>query len=212
MADAVVTSAGMRIVKLLVGKPPQTVDELTKAAGVTRTAVTQQIRELEQGGLVERTTERLAGRGRPRNRFYATESALMLLCAGQDNLLGRALWNAIEDAGGDELIKTILDRVSSQLADHYRDRVTAKTPAGRLEEMNRILHDEGLLVEVVKENSHVSLHKRSCSFIGMFEENRRVCYVDQKVLSLVVGEPVHRTACRLDGDPCCIYQVDTKTD
>ena len=43
MVDTTITVAGMRIVRLLVGKPPQTVDELIEATGVTRTAVAQQL-------------------------------------------------------------------------------------------------------------------------------------------------------------------------
>ena len=45
MADATISAAGLRIAKLLVGHPPQTVSDLLDAAGVTRTAVTEQLNE-----------------------------------------------------------------------------------------------------------------------------------------------------------------------
>lgn len=51
--------------KLLVGNPPQTITDLIRAAGVTRTAVTEQLNELVAAGFVERSMERLSGRGRP---------------------------------------------------------------------------------------------------------------------------------------------------
>ncbi len=210
MADATVSAAGMRIIKLLVGRPPQSVAELIKAAGVTRTAVTEQLNELEHAGFVERTVERLSGRGRPRNRFRATQASLLLLCAGRESLIGQAMWRVIGAVGGDDLIEKILDGVSVALANGYMRHVTAKTLAGRLRQMNRLLRDEGLLVEVAEEGSRILITKRSCPFIGMFEESRQVCRVDEKVMSLVVGKPVRRIACRHDGDPCCVFEIDKR--
>jgi len=208
MAGATISAAALRIVKLLMGRPPQTVAELTKAAGVTRTAVTEQLNELEHAGLVERTVERLSGRGRPRNRFRATQAALVLLGSGKESLIGQALWQAIEEVGGDALVEKVVKQVSGDLAKYYGRRVTAKTPVGRLRQMNRLLRDEGLLVEIIDEGKHLSLAKRSCSFIGMFEDNRRVCQIDQRIMTLVVGKPVRQVACRHDGDPCCVFEID----
>jgi predicted ArsR family transcriptional regulator len=210
MGDASISAAGMRVLKLLVGRPPQSVAELTKAAGVTRTAITDQLNELEHAGLVERTVERLPGRGRPRNRFRATQAALLLLAAGKECLVGQALWQAIEDVGGDALVEKIITRVSRELADVYTRRVTAKTPTGRLRQMNRLLREEGLLVDVSEQSDHMSLSKRNCSFIGMFEVNRRVCQIDERIMTLVVGKPVRQVACRHDGDPCCVFRIDKR--
>ena len=67
MVHATVTPAGLRVVKLLVGNPPQSIADLMDATGVTRTAVTEQLNELVAAGFVERRTERVAGRGRPRH-------------------------------------------------------------------------------------------------------------------------------------------------
>jgi predicted ArsR family transcriptional regulator len=209
-ADATISAAGMRIIKLLVGRPPQSVAELIKAAGVTRTAVTEQLNELEQSGFVERTVERLVGRGRPRNRFRATQAALLLLSAGHKSLIGQVMWRAIEEVGGDDFLAKIIDRVSVALANDYLRHVTAKTPTGRLRQMNKLLQDEGLLVEVTENGGSLSITKRSCPFIGIFEESRWVCRVDEKVMSLVVGKPVRRMACRHDGDPCCVFEIDKK--
>ena len=210
MTDATISAAALRVIKLLVGKPPQSVAELTEAAGVTRTAITDQLNELETAGLVERTVERLDGRGRPRNRYRATRAALLLLSSGRENLIGQALWKAIEEVGGDSLVDEVLEKVSHELAAVYQRRVTAKTPAGRLRQMNRILCEEGLLVDVAEQGNHMTLTKRSCTFIGMFEDQRRVCQIDEKIMSIVVGKPVRMVACRHDGDPCCVFEFDKK--
>jgi len=200
----------MRVVKLLVGNEPRTVADLMDATGVTRTAVTEQLSELVAGGFVRRGTERLVGRGRPRHVYSATETALLLLFVGSQQLLVPAMWNAIEEAGGEKLTKRILDRVSRTLAQHYRSRITARSPEKRLRQMIGLFQEEGALVEAVEQNGHVVMRKRSCPFISMLDEKRTVCCVDQAMMAKVVERPIRRTTCRLEGDPCCTFEIASR--
>ena len=207
MADTTVTAAGMRVIKLLVGKPPQTVADLMDVTGVTRTAVAEQLNDLMATGFVERTTERYSGRGRPRHRYTTTNAALLLLFANQKRHLGPCFWQAINAVCGDKLTQKVLDELSVRLADHYRRDITEDTPEGRLRQMNDLLHEEGVMVEVDEEDGNVTLCQRSCPFASLFEETRAACYVDQQVMSNVVGKPVRQTSCRHDGDPCCVFEI-----
>lgn len=203
-----VTATGMKIARLLVGKPPQTVSDLIHELGVTRTAVTEQLNELIAAGFVQRTTERLQGRGRPHYLFKATDAALTLLFASNQRLVVPAIWQAVEEAGGEDLVEEVLRRVSHVLAEHYKPRVTGGTPEERLRQMCSILDDEGSLIELEEaDDGQFSVVKRSCPFISMFEPGRAVCTIDQDMMSEVVGAPVRRTSCRHDGAPCCRFEL-----
>jgi predicted ArsR family transcriptional regulator len=197
----------MRIVKLLVGHPPQTVSDLIETAKITRTAITEQLNELVAAGFAERTMERLPGRGRPRHLYAATTAALLLLFASNQRLVVPAIWRAIGEAGGEKLTQNILSRVSAIVADHYKQRIAAEDPAERLCELAEILRAEGGLVEVSGTDEQLVMHKRSCAFISMLDDQHSVCEVDQQLLSDVVGSPVRRIACRLSGDPCCSFEI-----
>ncbi len=212
MADTTISAAGMRIVNLLVGNPSRTVADLIKATGVTRTAVTEQLNELVAAGFVEREIERLPGRGRPRNRYLSTDAALLLLFAGHERLLGPAIWKAIDAVGGEELTQQILKHTSQTLAEHYLKDIDSDDPVERLRGINDLLAGEGVLVEIEETDGQVSLHKRSCPFFGMFDENRNVCCIDEQILSRVVGKSVKRIACRHDGDPCCVFAIESLTE
>lgn len=205
---AAITPAAMRIVKLLVGNRPLTVADLIAATGVTRTAVTEQLNELVAAGFVERTIERLPGRGRPRHLYSATTAALLLLFASNQRLVVPAIWRAIRDLGGQELLRQVVARVTEIIADHYRPRITGQTPEERLRQVNDLLTEEGHLVEVYEDaEGHLVLRKRTCPFISMYEESRTVCDVDIDLMSRIVGVPVQRTMCRHDGDPCCAFAI-----
>ncbi|MHB8902945.1 MAG: helix-turn-helix transcriptional regulator [Thermoguttaceae bacterium] len=209
MSDQVtVSAAGMRIVRMLVGKPPQTVADLIKATGVTRTAVTEQLNELAAAGYLDRTVERLSGRGRPRHLYSATDAALMLLFASNQRLVMPAIWQAINTACDRRTIDRIILEVSRSLAAHYRAKVTAKRPEARLKQMMELLQHEGVLLQVVEgEDGGLVVHKRSCPFSCVYEETGSVCCVDLQMMKDVVGVNVVQTACRHKGAPCCSFAI-----
>jgi predicted ArsR family transcriptional regulator len=211
MPDVTISAAGLRIIKLLVGRPPQTIVDLTRATGVTRTAVVEQLNELVIAGFVDQRIQRLAGRGRPRHLYKATDSAIMLLFPGNQQLVVPAVWRAILDLGGEKLVKKVLKRVGRTLAAHYNSQITAKRPRERLRQLIALFAGEGQLVDAaVNGRRQLVLRKRSCPFISMADESRSVCHVDQDMLSAVVGRPVRRTACRHDGAPCCTFEIVEK--
>jgi len=207
MGEPTVSAAGMRVIKLLVGNPPKTITELMDATGVTRTAVTEQLNELVGAGFVRRHTERLAGRGRPRHLFSATDAALTWLFVSHQRLVVPAMWRAIEEVGGAKLTEQVLRRVAQLLAEHYQQRVNARTPKQRLRQLVEAFREEGGLVEVCEDDGHLAMRKRSCPFISMLDENQNICCVDLEMMSQIVGAPVVRTACRHDGDPCCVFEI-----
>jgi len=208
MMDATISPAGLRIVKLLVGHPPKTVAGLIRAAGVTRTAVTEQLNDLVRAGLVERSIERLPGRGRPRHVYTATEAALLLF-ASDPQVAVSALWRAIFDVCGEDVGKKVLKRVSRAMADYYSQKITAKKPQERLRQLIALFASEGELVDLV-ENNHDgrwTIHRRSCPFARIADDRRSVCRIDQEMLSAVVGRHVRRVACRRNGAACCTFEI-----
>ena len=210
ISETTITITGLRVVKALVGNPPQSTSDLARAIGVTNTAIVAQLHELLAAGFVERFSQRPAGRGRPRHLFKATNAALSLLFASSQRIVVPAIWRAVEEIGGSALSQEVLRRVSAALAEHYSRRLQGTTPAERLNELSRLLCDEGMLVDVGEDQrGQLVLRRRSCPFIAMFDPSRSVCFLDQQMMSLVVGAPVRRTSCRHDGAPCCTFELDS---
>ncbi len=209
MPSATVSTAGMRIVKLLVGREPRTVDDLMRATRVTRTSVGVQLNELVNDGFVERVSERLSGRGRPRHRYSVTQKSLLLLAGYDQQAVVPAMWRAMEEVGGENLVQEILQRVSQFLADCYICRMTTRDPEERFRQLARLFRKEGAIVDIAKKDGLLVLHRRSCPFISMFEEGRSVCAAEQMMMNTVVGCPVKKIKSRHDGHPCCGYAIET---
>ena len=207
-----ISTAAMRVVRLLVGNAPQTVNDLVDRLSVTRTAVTEQLTELLGAGFVEKTIERLPGRGRPRHLYRATDAALVLLFASNQHVVVPALWKILDEIGGAALTNQVIERLSAAMADHYRARITAEDPEQRLVQFSEVLADEGQVVEVTEAEGRLVLRKRSCAFISMFECTGKVCQVDERLLHQIIGAPVRQTACRHQGDPCCAFEIVPSSD
>jgi predicted ArsR family transcriptional regulator len=207
MSDATISSAELRILKLLVGNPPKSIPELAEEMEVTRTAVTEQLHELIRVGFVDRTKKHISGRGRPRYLFAATDSALLFLFASHHQLLVPSIWKAIGEVGGEALVPKVMQRVSRILADHYIQRITAAEPEKRLRQLVDILTEEGGLFKIVKEHGKTVVYKRGCTYVGMFDKKRLICRVDMDMMSQVVGRPLRCLANRHDGQPCCSFEI-----
>ncbi len=208
MSDAIISAAGLRIVKLLVGRPPQSITGLLPVAGVTRTAVTEQLNDLIAAGFVERQSQKLPNRGRPHFLYRATDAAQALLFADKQRLLVPAIWQAIDEVAGGELVRKIVSRVSRVLADHYGSQITAKRPRERLRQFARLLNEEGNMIELADgDGGQLLFEKRSCPYFGFADPQRNVCRVDHETIGAVVGRPVRRISCRHEGAPSCTFEI-----
>lgn len=207
MADAIISASGMRLVKLLVGNEPQSISTLMELMEVTRTAVTEQLNELVRSGFVERQQQPITGRGRPQFLYKATNAASYILYAQKQCMVVPSIWIALEDIGGEELMRKVLKKTGKILAEQYNKKITAKKPEERLKQLSKLLNAEGGLTETVTSNGHVVLHKRSCPFLRMADENFDICCVDHEMMTQVVGKPLRRTACRHQGSPCCSFEI-----
>ena len=119
-----------------------------------------------------------------------------------------AVWQAIDELGGGELLKKVLKRVGRLLADHYCVRITATDPKERLQQLVKLLETEAALLELGRNNGRLVIRRRSCPFINMSDDKRTVCAIDLDLMSAVAGRQVRRIASRQDGSPSCIFEVE----
>jgi len=188
----------------------ETVGDLTDHLGVTATAVRQRIERLLEQGLIEREKV-VAGRGRPTFRYQLTVEGHRCAGANPDDLAD-ALWNevlAIEDS---ELRRKILSAVAARLGRQYAEAV-ADDAGGSFEERMQKLADMMASRQIASEVSHSGqlpvLDIGACPFPSLTDESddRAMCRLEEQMISEALGQPVHLSSCRLDGDSCCQFSA-----
>ncbi len=206
-----ISPAAYRILRLLVGTPPQSIAQLTKASGVTRTAVIEQLSELMAQNLVTREVDKGPRRGRPRHLYAATDLALERVFPPSRHLLP-SLVQAIDEHGGSELRQDIFQRLGEILAGRYRPKLQGLAPSARLETLVRLMQEEGVLIDVEKHPSGFTLRERTCPFVDLVCPDRAVCEMEGAMFSGLIGWPVKLAQCRLDGCASCVFQLEVPTD
>jgi predicted ArsR family transcriptional regulator len=207
MADAIISASGMRLLKLLVGNPPQSISEMMDALEVTRTAVTEQLNELVRAGFVEREPEHLSARGRPQYLYKATNTASLILHAQKHCQVVPSIWRVLEDIGGGELVSEVRTKVAKILAEQFLPKITAKRPQERFRQLSKLLNAEGDLTEVSTSGGRMKLHKRSCAFLRLVDEEQTICCLDQEMMSFIVGKTVRRIDSRHAGACRCTFEI-----
>jgi DeoR family suf operon transcriptional repressor len=199
-------SPAWQIVEYLQRHHSATIKDLEQMLGVTTTAVRQHLRTLQLEGYIDRATVH-SGVGRPHHEYVLTDAARGLFACHCDDLALTMLQEMFEMVGPDQ-VSTLLERVSSRLADRYADRVTSEVLSHRVEQMAGVLNQQGILTDVLAQDENTIILKTyNCPYHELAQEHREICEMDQDMLQRVLGSSVSLSACLMDGDGGCSFVV-----
>lgn len=220
---SVVRSVDRELLLCLRSGEPKVIGDLTEMLGVTATAVRQRIERLLAIGLITREKV-VAGRGRPTFRYSLTPAGYRR--AGADPAdLAESMWTEIValPAGEvrEQLISAIARRLGRQMAAAMQDvssrddvAVTDQgTPFGvRMRQLTAMLQSREIPASMIESNGDRSgmlpvLDIEACPYPNLTEVagDRSMCRLEEQMLSEALGEEVHLSSCRLDGDSCCQF-------
>ena len=118
------------------------VSELSDAMEVTPTAVRQRLVRLLAQHAIQREVIRhgLHGRGRPRHRYWLTETGLSLTDSNFTDL-AVTLLQEIPQSNDPEVRRETLRRIAQTLANGYASQIQGETPAERLQSLAKLLNE-----------------------------------------------------------------------
>lgn len=190
------------------------VEELTKALGVTATAIRQRIERLLGQGLVEREKV-VVGRGRPTFRYRITLAGNQATGANPSELAG-AMWRAILDVDDPDLRDTMLQSVAKKLGKQYADALRClgeedgdPSLESRLQKLSTIMTGQQIAATVSDDGVLPVLDIVACPYPSLTaaSADRAMCKLEEQMLSEALGHPVQLSSCRLDGDSCCQFSA-----
>ena len=183
-----------------------TVAELSMAMGVTATAVRQRLTRLQAGELIERETIR-AKRGRPSHRYVLTEKGRRQTGANFADL-AIALWREIGEIRDTEIRRGLLKRISARMAEIYDSQIEGEDVATRMEAVAELFRERSVPFTVDGSQDLPVLTALACPYPELAEQDRTICAMERMLFSEVLGEPVKLSQCRLDGEPCCTFELN----
>jgi DeoR family suf operon transcriptional repressor len=191
---------------LLVNKSGLTIDALAILLNITRTAIRQHVTVLEGLGFIYKGDAISTG-GRPGHFYRLTEKGNDLF-PKQYALFSELLLRAILAEKGADGLGQWLDKLGTDVAGTFKERVAGKTTPHRIIETVDIMNTLAYEASVVHANDSESLaaiEAVNCVYHDLAAEHRQVCQFDLALLSHLVDAKVVHEQCIQRGDNVCRF-------
>lgn len=179
-----------------------TLREAATDLGLSRETVREHLNALGADGLVERAGARRAGPGRPEILYRLTPRAEVLFPARDGEVLADlASW--LLDRGEEAALRRFFEQRAARRRGAARARLAGLRGRRRLEEVARILSDEGYMAEVVDG----SLRLAHCPLRSVVAVTRLPCRAELALVESLLGRRLKRTDYLPEGGASCSYRM-----
>jgi predicted ArsR family transcriptional regulator len=207
-------SAGRRRLLELLKRRSRTASELAAELGVTVAGVRQHLDALAERGLVEATTQRPRGRGRPATTWSLTPLADGFFPDRHADLTV-SLIRSLRSSLGEEGLSQVIRARDAELVDGYRDRLDRAGKGSlrrRIAALARLRTDEGYMAEVAQDDGPgLLLIENHCPICEAATACTSLCRSELEVFRAALGDDitVEREQHLLSGDRRCVYRVQS---
>jgi len=194
-----------RILESLKRRGGRTATELAAEHGLTANAVRQHLGRLEADGLVAESTAR-RGRTKPSLLYTVTTEGERLFPQRYDVLLN-ALLTELRVEEGQDRVNALFQKIGERSARKYADRFAGKDLAGRVDELTKILRDQGVIADCERTGDGFLIREHNCPFKETVAAHPQVCTVVHTLMNEVLpGEREQRSSIA-KGDAVCEFHV-----
>jgi predicted ArsR family transcriptional regulator len=184
-----------------------TIRALAADLGLNVETVRTHVRSLRSDGLVRRAGSRRGGKGRPEILYELTESAEDWFPSREGEILEK-LASYLERAGARDLVRGFFDEYVDERRAEALDRVAGLTGDARIQEVARILTEDGFMAQAGKDaKGRPVLSLSHCPMRRLVDVTKAPCRAELALVrELLGGRPV-RIEYLPHGDAACSYVV-----
>ena len=186
-----------------------TADELSNQLQLTTSGVRQHLVALTSDGLVAHRQVR-EGPGRPRHCYHLTAAADTLFPRAYSDLTNELLGYASDD--DPELVERLFERRRRRRVDGARERLVGRDFAGKVEELARILDEDGYLADFqAQPDGTFLITEHNCAILGVARRYGQACSSEIGFLREALPEAsIERIQHMIAGAHSCAYEVRQK--
>lgn len=185
-----------------------TLSELAQRVDLAPGTLREHVNALGSRGLVKRAGNRRAGPGRPEVVYALAPAAEALFPSREGQLLAELIRHLAATGQTVALERFFSERVAAR-RDAALERVRGKAGRERLEEVARVLSEEGFMAEVTESGAdgRASLRLCHCPLKEAVAVTPLPCVAELALVEELLGERPARTAYLPSGDLSCSYEV-----
>jgi predicted ArsR family transcriptional regulator len=186
-------------------------EALSTHTGITPSGARQHLAALEQDGFITFREDR-DGRGRPRKIYCLTDAGDALFPRAYEGLTNELLEYVNDE--NPELLARIFDRRGLRRLDRARIRIADLPFERKVEELARILDEDGYLADFISEpDGSYLIREHNCAVLAIAERYQHACSSELDFLQALLPEAtVTRVAHRIAGGHFCAYHVQPNAE
>lgn len=207
MATTAVSSQQEVLNQLLEHKSGATLDELTKAVGLSRTAVNQHLVALEKQGHIRKGTPRRTA-GRPQHVYVLTETGANLF-PKQYSWFSKMLIETLRKQVGAEQVWQYMYDLGVSLSASLIPRLVGKNRTERINEIVKIMNETGFVARTLTGAGGEKLPRvecKNCVYHDLSKDYPEVCRFDIGFLAGLMGAEVEHQSCMQRGGDACRFR------
>jgi predicted ArsR family transcriptional regulator len=179
--------------------------DLAAAFGLSPNAIRQQLVVLERDDLV---VEKAVRRGptKPTLEFSLTSEAEKLFPQNYDKML-TAVLRQVREQYGEPGVESIFKGIADRATMRAKERITAPTEEGRMEQLTEVLRHQGVLAEYSLIDGGFALHEHNCPYSSVAKENPEVCSVIHQIIDETLGGVHQQVESLATGGKECRFEI-----
>ncbi len=184
-----------------------TIPEMAGALDLSVETIRTHLKSLGREGLVERRGTRRIGPGRPEIIYVLSETSEALF-PNQEGASLQDLATFLQDKGQADLIRDFFDEQVERRRAAVRQRLEGSGEGDRIEEVARVLTEEGFMAEVLTDDEDRKLLRLChCPMRSLVEVTKTPCRSELRFVREMLGKRLVRTSYIPAGDPSCCYAL-----
>lgn len=181
-------------------------ETLARGLRLSKMAVYRHVKDLEQAGLVERSSKRM-GVGRPRLALRLAPGASSIFPKAYASVTCAILGFIEKKMGRDAVEAALRSRQTGVLAEYQR-QIRSDDLGGRVKELAALRDQEGYMAELrAGAKGRYELFEYNCPILAIAEKYWEACKVENELFRRVLGADVETTHRVVAGDHVCRFLI-----
>lgn len=205
-----ITGSKKEILDLIKRKGAVSLDEIVTLTDLAKTTLREHLLQLERDGYIDRDYIR-SGPGRPRLQYELTSKGNSLFPSFESEMM-KELLKFLKSQDKRETIEAFFEMFWDKRLNKARERMDeypANDPKKRLEQLKKMLQEEGFMpeFELDKENRFLTVKECNCPFSKVVRETSLPCKLEAEFYKKLFNKDAERITYIPDGDYSCTYKI-----
>ncbi len=190
---------------LLNNRAGLTIDAISKALSISRSAVQQHFSVLEKNAYITSATLTKTA-GRPVRSYVITENGINHF-PKQYAWFSEIILNDLKEEMGEESFRLYLSRLGKKLAQKILEDFVDQNTENRLNHLIETMVNLGFQAKSAHKNGQLNIEACNCIYHDIAQQHSEICEFDKSLISTLLDKNIELTECMAKGGHICRFGI-----